>query len=143
MDHRINVVFTFLAFTWLISDVLVSYQQLHGLGVPEYLYPISLFLFFYWLFTGIVFQSTAWMIGSNGPVLIIPLIATSIYWRILAVRIVRKYDQKRQRNSNAATQASAMEKAVSPNPFTKKIGTFLFILFLLILILVLTRSVLN
>jgi hypothetical protein len=136
-DYLVNIVFSFLAFTWVINLILFDYLQIHGYELPKFLFPIATFSLFYWLFTGLAYQSIAWMIGSNGPAMVIPLIVTAIYWRILALWIIGKYDQMRQRNSNAASQASAMEKAISPNPAKKAIGAALFIIFMLILIWIL------
>ena len=132
--YRVNIVFTVLAFTWLIDSYFFIYLPDQGYALPKVLYPI---IILYWLFTGFVYQSVAWMIGTPGPAMIIPLIVSAIYWRILSAWIVGKYDQLNQRSSNAANRTSAMEKAISPNPVSKAIGTALFIIFLLILIWVL------
>jgi len=139
-DYRVNIVFSFLAFTWLINSFLFPYLQLHGHELPKVLYPIIFLSFFYWLFSG--GPSTVFNLGtfSGGPQMIALIyIMTAVYWWILSVWLIGKYDQRRHIESNTANQASAIEKKIVSNPAIIIIGNVLFIVFLVILIWVLFK----
>lgn len=134
-DFRVNVVFSIIAFTWLINTALFSYLPLHSREVPRLLNLVMPFSFLYWAVSGFPYIFMSLVFGRSGPLMIVPLLATAVYWWMMSVWIVGTQDKRRNRDTHTAKKASAIARGMAPTPLTKLIGVLLSALLLLILIL--------